>query len=483
MKVYAPEDAPASLPSKAFRSRDLPGHLLTIQVSPDDCTGCGVCVQVCPAAAKDGSGHKSIDMLPAAEHRERELAGWEQFSAIPPLDRSLLPHDSVKGSQVLEPLFEFSGAGAGCGETPYLKLLSQLFGDRAMIANATGCSSIFGGNLPTTPWSVNAAGRGPAWANSLFEDNAEFGLGIRVALDAHAEAATALLERLAPVVGEDLARSILDADQSDEPGIDAQRERIAELRRRLAERADDAGAGGRHLDTVADELVQRSLWIVGGDGWAYDIGSGGLDHVLASGRNVNVLVLDTEVYSNTGGQASKATPRGASAKFAASGKPGAKKDLGLVATSYGNVYVAQVALGGSDVQTVKALLEADAWPGPSLVIAYCSCAAAHGFDESQSMAHEKLAVRSGHWPLFRFHPGEDAHEHPFTLDSHEPAVPLREFAMGENRFAALARQDEHRSDELLAAAQVDVDERWRLYQQLAAVERTMPHPTDEADGD
>ena len=488
MKVYTPGATPGSsgsaavLPSKPFRSRDLPGHLLTVQVAPDDCTGCGVCVQVCPAAAKDGSGHKSIDMLPAAEHRDRERANWEAFASIPPLDRSLLPHDSVKASQLLEPLFEFSGACAGCGETPYLKLLTQLFGDRAMIANATGCSSIFGGNLPTTPWSTNSAGRGPAWANSLFEDNAEFGLGMRVALDAHADAARTLLRRLAPVVGADLVASILDADQSDEGGIDEQRRRVAELRQRLAERAGDAGAEGGHLDTIADELLRRSLWIVGGDGWAYDIGSGGLDHVLASGRNVNILVLDTEVYSNTGGQASKATPRGASAKFAASGKRAAKKDLGLVAMSYGDVYVAQIALGGNEVQTVKALLEADAWPGPSLVIAYCSCVPAHGFEESQSMAHQKSAVRSGHWPLYRFHPGRQAHEHPFSLDSHDPAMPLREFAMAENRYAALARQDPHRSEELLATAQEDVDERWRLYQQLAGVERTMHQPaTGEPD--
>ena len=479
MKVYPPDAAaggPEGFPSKSFRSRDLPGHQLTIQVSPDDCTGCGICVEVCPAAAKDGSGHKSIDMRPVAEHRPRELANWEFFTAIPPLDRSLLPHDSVKGSQVLEPLFEFSGACAGCGETPYLKLLTQLFGDRVVIANATGCSSIFGGNLPTTPWSTNAAGRGPAWANSLFEDNAEFGLGLRAGLDAHNEAAQDLLRRLVPVVGGDLAMSILEADQTDEAGIDAQRSRIVELRRRLAAAGDDAGAEGRHLETMAEQLVKRSLWIVGGDGWAYDIGSGGLDHVLASGRNVNILVLDTEVYSNTGGQASKATPRAAAAKFAASGKAGAKKDLGLVAMSYGDVYVAQISLGGSDVQTVKALLEADAWPGPALVIAYCSCVAAHGFEESQTIAHQKTAVRSGHWPLYRFHPGRGDHEHPFSLDSHEPAIPLREFAMAENRFAALARQDPARSEELLTTAQADVTERWRLYEQLAGVERTMLQP-------
>ena len=371
MKVFTPEalaGAPEGFLSKPFRSKDLVGHLMTIQVAPDDCTGCGVCVDVCPAKSKTEVKHKSINMGPADVHRERERAHWDFFKAIPELDRSLLPHDSVKGAQVLQPLFEFSGACAGCGETPYLKLVSQLFGDRMLVANATGCSSIYGGNLPTTPWATNGEGRGPAWANSLFEDNAEFGLGIRMGLEAEERAARALLGSLAGAVGTELAASVLEADQGQEEGVFAQRQRVA----RLKEELDRLAAGdnrvtavaARHLAVLADALVRKGVWIIGGDGWAYDIGFGGLDHVLSSGRDINILVLDTEVYSNTGGQASKATQRGAMAKFAAAGKGTAKKDLGAVARAYGNVYVAQISMGANDLQATKALHRGRGLPGP-----------------------------------------------------------------------------------------------------------------------
>lgn len=404
MKVFPPEalvGAPEGFLSKSFRSKDLAGHLLTIQVDPDDCTGCGVCVDVCPAKSKTEVKHKSINLEPAPVHRDQEREHWDFFRSIPDLDRSLLPHDSVKGAQVLQPLFEFSGACDGCGETPYVKLVSQLFGDRMLVANATGCSSIYGGNLPTTPWATNAEGRGPAWSNSLFEDNAEFGLGIRLGLEAQERRARALLVSLAGAVGADLAASVLEADhagQDQEEAVFAQRRRVSALDeqlRRLAAADDDLVASqARQLLPLTGALVRKSVWIIGGDGWAYDIGYGGLDHVLASGRNVNVLVLDTEVYSNTGGQASKATQRGAMAKFAAAGKESAKKDLGAVARAYGNVYVAQISMGANDLQATKALSEAEAYPGPSLVIAYSTCIA-HGIDMSKSMSHQKDAVQSG----------------------------------------------------------------------------------------
>jgi len=474
MAVYPPEalaGAPPGFRTKPFRSRELPGHQLTIQVAPDDCTGCGVCVEVCPARSKTEAKHKSIDMTPALAHRDPERASLEFFLGLPAADLTALPPGTVKGSQAREPLFEFSGACAGCGETPYLKLLSQLFGDRMLVANATGCSSIYGGNLPTTPWSTDRAGRGPAWANSLFEDNAEFGFGMLLAQERQIAEARGLLERLSDAVGGALAREILDASQTGDAAIVAQRERVAELARRLAKLP---GEPARRLLGLAGELVRRSLWIVGGDGWAYDIGAGGLDHVLASGRNVNVLVLDTQVYSNTGGQASKATPRGAVAKFTAGGKSIPRKDLGMSASAYGNVYVAQVALGADDSQTVKAFLEADAWAGPSLVIAYSTCIA-HGIDMTKSMTQQRNAVRSGFWPLWRFHPGLDPHEHPFQLDSRAPSIPLRDFALQEARFAMLERTDPERARHLLALAQSDADERWRLYEQLARVERTLPH--------
>ncbi|MBP1705937.1 MAG: nifJ, partial [Chloroflexi bacterium] len=398
MKVYpaaALAGAPERFLSKDFKAREVAEHLLTIQVAPDDCTGCGVCVEVCPAKSKTEARHKAINMEPVADHRDVERVRWDFFKTIAPLDRSILPHDTVKGSQVLEPLFEFSGACGGCGETPYLKLASQLFGDRMIVGNATGCSSIYGANLPTTPWTVNAEGRGPAWNNSLFEDNAEFGLGMRLALDAQADHARVLLTRLAPVVSDDLVRELLDSQQRTEVEISAQRERVSRLRAALQHVDGEHGADARQLLAVAGDLVRKSVWAIGGDGWAYDIGFGGLDQVLSSGRDVNILVLDTEVYSNTGGQASKATPRGAVAKFAAAGKGTTKKDLGAIARSYGNVYVAQIAIGANDAQAVKAMLEADAWPGPSLIIAYSTCIA-HGIDMSQSMTHQKDAVRSGY---------------------------------------------------------------------------------------
>jgi pyruvate-ferredoxin/flavodoxin oxidoreductase len=482
MKAFPPElktRAPERFRAKEFRSRDNAGLLLSIQVSPDDCTGCRLCAEVCPVTSKDNPSHKALDMEPVEPHRSREQAAWEFFLTIPEIDRSLVAHDTVKGSQLLQPLFEFSGACAGCGETPYLKLLSQLFGDRLLVANATGCSSIFGGNLPTTPWTANAEGRGPAWSNSLFEDNAEFGFGLRVALDREEQAARRLLESLAGEVGTDLTDAILSsrqAAQKDELGITAQRERVAVLASRLRELvAGPRGDEVARLLALLDALTRKSVWLVGGDGWAYDIGFGGLDHVLASGRDVNVMVLDTEAYSNTGGQASKATPRGAVARFSASGKQRAKKDLGLLAMAYGDVYVAQVALGANEVQTVKALAEAEAWRGPSLVLAYASCVVAHGIDMSESMSHQKDAVRSGHWPLYRYHPGVTAHERPFRLDSHDPSIPLAEFALTEDRYAVLARRDPGRARHLLALAQADVDERLRLYRQLAGIERTMPH--------
>jgi pyruvate-ferredoxin/flavodoxin oxidoreductase len=477
MAVYTPEalgDAPDDFPSKPFRSRDVPGHRLTIQVAPDDCTGCGVCVDVCPAKSKEEARHKAINMEPAEAHRERERQRFDFFLELPELDRSLYEPRTVKEVQTRVPLFEFSGACAGCGETPYLKLLSQLFGDRMIVANATGCSSIYGANLPTTPWATDRAGRGPAWANSLFEDNAEFGFGMLLAHERQVAEARRLLEALAPQAGEDLARDLLGAEQGDDSQIAAQRERVEALRERLAALGGEAAAAARRLASLADELVRRSLWIVGGDGWAYDIGSAGLDHVLASGRNVNVIVLDTQVYSNTGGQASKATPRGAVAKFAAAGKPTARKDLGMIASAYGHVYVAQVALGADDAQTLKSLREADAWEGPSLVIAYSTCIA-HGIDMSRSMQHQRDAVRSGFWPLYRYHPGLDPHGHPFQLDSRRPAMPLRDFALEEARFAILDRTQPEQSARLLALAQSDAEERWRLYEQLAGVERTLPH--------
>ena len=432
--------------------------------------------------------HKAIDMMPVEEYGEVERARYEVFDRLVGVPPGTLDPASTKGSQSRQPLFEFSGACAGCGETPYLKLMTQLFGDRAIVANATGCSSIFGGNLPTTPWSTNAEGRGPAWANSLFEDNAEFGLGLRIGLDRQSAMARNLLGELTPFVGLELASAILSVDPTvpiDDATIAAQRARVAELDKLLvalgrATNCDptmnDAARLARRLAPLTGALVRKNVWIIGGDGWAYDIGSSGLDHVLGSGRDVNIVVLDTEVYSNTGGQASKSTPRGAVAKFAAAGKRTAKKDLGAEARRYGDVYVAQIAMGANDIQAVKAFAEAEAWPGPSLIIAYSTCIA-HGIDMATSMTHQKTAVKSGYWPLYRYHPSAEAGTIPFQLDSADPTVPLSEFVATEGRYAMLARSHPEEAARLIDLAQSDVDERWRYYRQLAGIERSMPHET------
>ena len=460
--------APNGYQSKTWKDKELPGHTLTIQVAPDDCTGCGVCVDVCPAKSKEAVRHKAINMERKEGHLARERESFNFFLDIPEFDRTKAKIDVVKGCQILEPLFEFSGACAGCGETPYLKLMSQLFGDRAIVANATGCSSIYGGNLPTTPWTTDKHGRGPAWCNSLFEDNAEFGLGIRLAVDQQREYAGVLLKELAAQVGEGLVSELLASNETDEATIAGQRERVARLKQRLGEINEPKA---RELASVADALVRRSVWIVGGDGWAYDIGFGGLDHVLTTNRDVNILVLDTGVYSNTGGQASKATPRAASAKFAANGKAGRKKDLGMLAVSYGNVYVAQIALGANPNQTLRAMLDAESYRGPSLILAYSQCIA-HGINMTQGMTHQKTVVQTGLWPLFRYDP-RLAHggEHPFHLDSRKPTIRFAELAEQEGRFAMVARSDPQNAERLFALAQKDIDDQWHYYEQMAGVER------------
>jgi pyruvate-ferredoxin/flavodoxin oxidoreductase len=457
--------APPTFKSTEAHWRELPDQKYTLQVAVEDCTGCQLCVEVCPAKDKSQVGRKAINMQPQVPLREQEKENWNFFLNLPEVDRhDGLKFNNVKNVQLLQPLFEFSGACAGCGETPYLKLLSQLFGDRAIIANATGCSSIYGGNLPTTPWTHNRAGRGPAWSNSLFEDNAEFGLGMRLTLDKQAQYAGELVGRLRHVIGPDLADALLYADQSGEAAIEAQRQRVAELKNRLA---DGEGPVARDLLSLADMLVKKSVWIVGGDGWAYDIGYGGLDHVLASGRNVNVLVLDTEVYSNTGGQASKATALGAVAKFAAGGKATPKKDLGLMAMSYGHVYVAQVAMGANDGHTVKAFLEAEAYDGPSLIIAYSHCIA-HGIDMAKGMNQQRLAVDSGHWLLYRYNPVLRAEgQNPLQLDCKAPKIPLRDYIYSENRYRMLTQSNPEAAAQLLAEAQAVVQARWEKYRQMA----------------
>jgi pyruvate-ferredoxin/flavodoxin oxidoreductase len=458
--------APPSFKSAKPRWREFEALQYTLQVAPEDCTGCRLCVEVCPAKSKSEAKHKAINMHPQAPLREAERSNWEFFLSLPEFDRNRLGHGQVKDVQLLQPLFEFSGACAGCGETPYIKLLTQLFGDRALIANATGCSSIYGGNLPTTPYAVNAAGRGPTWSNSLFEDNAEFGLGMRLALDRQADYARGLVRRFAGVLGDQLTQGLLSAEQSDEKEIAAQRERIEELKRKLASQ-DSLEA--RDLLAVADSLARKSVWIVGGDGWAYDIGFGGLDHVLGSGKDVNVLVLDTEVYSNTGGQMSKATPRGAVAKFATSGKTTGKKDLAMEAISYGYVYVARVAMGGNDTHTIKAFREAEAYHGPSLILAYSHCIA-HGYDMAYGLNQQKLAVQAGYWPLLRYNPDlRKEGKNPFQLDSKEPKLPLKQYAYQEARYTMLARSKPDAARELLRQAQDDVDRQWWVYQYRAAM--------------
>jgi pyruvate-ferredoxin/flavodoxin oxidoreductase len=467
-KIFEPADLagkPETFASTKFRSAEMPGLFYSLQVAPEDCTGCSLCVQVCPAKDKTNPRHKAIDMVPQPPRLVAERANWDFFMKLPDFDRTKLDTSTVKGSQFLPPLFEFSGACAGCGETPYVKLLTQLFGDRMVVANATGCSSIYGGNLPTTPYCANSEGRGPTWANSLFEDNAEFGLGLHLAVEQRARSAREMLQRLAARVGPDLVNQLLHADQTTDAGIAAQRARVIALRSVLK---GATGADAARLEALADDLVRKSTWILGGDGWAYDIGYGGLDHVLASGANVKVLVLDTEVYSNTGGQASKATPMGAVAKFAAGGKGIAKKDLALIAMQYGHVYVARVAFGARDNQTVNAFREAEAYQGPALIIAYSHCIA-HGFPLEHGLEQQKLAVDSGYWPLFRYDPRlVEKGEVGLKLDSPAPKIDLEKFTANETRFGILKNVAPARAQELATLAQAHVRRHYALYQHLAS---------------
>jgi len=469
-KVYSPDllaGAPATFKSAPARWREFKDQVYTLQVAPEDCTGCRLCVEVCPAKNKQETRLKAINMAPQPPLREPERVNWDFFLSLPDMDRQPLSLTQVKDIQLFEPTFEFSSACAGCGETPYLILMSRLFGDRSLVANATGCSSIYGGNLPTTPWSVNREGRGPAWSNSLFEDNAEFGLGMRLALDYQRQYAEQLLRRLSGTIGEQQVEALLSADQSTEAGLAAQRERVKQLKERLQGLKTPEA---RNLLALADVLVKKSVWIIGGDGWAYDIGYGGLDHVLASGKNVNLLVLDTEVYSNTGGQMSKATPRGAVAKFAAGGKQQVKKDLAMLAMTYGNVYVARVAMGAGDMQTVKAFLEAEAYDGPSLIVAYSHCIA-HGYDMAHGLDQQKAAVQSGYWPLFRYNPElAKTGKNPLQLDSKAPSIPLEKYAYNETRYTMLVKSDPEAAKKLLVLAQEDVKQRWRLYEHWAAMQ-------------
>lgn len=469
MKVFDPahlSKAPSAFKSTDVRGTQWAGWKFTLQTAPEDCTGCALCVHFCPAKNKKEPRLKAINMAPQMPLRESERANYEFFLDLPEVDRREIKVNTVKGSQFLQPLFEYSGACGGCGETPYVKLMSQLFGDRAVVANATGCSSIYGGNLPTTPWAVNREGRGPAWNNSLFEDNAEFGLGYRLTLDQHRHFAMELVKKLAGEIGDDLARGLVDSPQKTEEEIHNQRERVKVL---LSKLAGIKRPEARLLEGVAEALIRHSVWIIGGDGWAYDIGYGGLDHVLASGRDANVLVLDTEVYSNTGGQMSKSTPLGAVAKFAAGGKPRPKKDLGMMAMAYGDVYVAQVAMGANDAQCVKAFVEAEAWEGPSIIIAYCHCIA-HGIDMARATDNQKRAVDAGHWMLYRYNPALIAEgKNPLILDSRKPSIPMSEYTYAETRFKMLTKSDPEAAKRLLAEAQRLALRRWNHYEQLAAM--------------
>jgi pyruvate-ferredoxin/flavodoxin oxidoreductase len=458
------ENAPETFKHTAVRDREWEGMQYTIQVAPEDCTGCAICVDVCPAKNKSALGRKAINMEPQPPLREQEAVNWDFFLDIPEMDRTNIKINSIRQQQVQQPLFEFSGACSGCGETPYIKLVTQLFGDRTIVANATGCSSIYGGNLPTTPWTKNAEGRGPAWSNSLFEDNAEFGLGMRVSLDKQRDFAVEMLQALASEVGQELVTAILDNPQKSEADIYEQRENVAILKERLAGLSRPEA---RRLLALADMLVRKTVWIIGGDGWAYDIDYGGLDHVLASGNNVNVLVMDTEVYSNTGGQASKATPRGAVAKFAAGGKRMGKKDLGLIAMTYGNIYVARVAMGARDEQTLRAFIEAEAYEGPSLIIAYSHCIA-HGINMATAMQNQKAAVESGQWLLYRFNPDRALQgENPLQLDSRAPKIPVKDYLAMESRFSMLNMIDPERAKMLQEESQRDVENRWAYYEFMA----------------
>ncbi len=469
------DGAPETFKHLDSKFKEFPGMAYTIQVSPEDCTGCTLCVDVCPAKDKTQVGRKALNMAPQPPLRESESKNWDYFMEIPDIDRKLVNPSTIKNSQLLRPLFEFSGACAGCGETPYVKLVSQLFGDRAIVANATGCSSIYGGNLPTTPWAVDNNGRGPAWSNSLFEDNAEFGLGMRLTIDKQNEYARELMMGFENELSAELVSAILHADQSTEAGIEDQRLRVTELKKKLNGSKDSRA---KDLISVADSLVRKSVWIMGGDGWAYDIGYGGLDHVLASGRNVNILVLDTEVYSNTGGQASKSTPRAAVAKFATAGKGLPKKDLGLIAMAYGYVYVARVAMGFNDQQTLKAMLEAESYDGPSLIIAYSHCIA-HGYDMARGLEQQKLAVQSGSWPVYRYDPRlAEQGKNPLIIEQKEPSIPVSQFAYNETRYKMLTQMDEERAEKLMKEAQHDARSRWTLYEQMAAI-----HYDANKDGD
>ena len=479
-------DAPPTFKHVAAKSKDFPaGTRVSYQVAAEDCTGCGDCVEACPIHDKSNVSRRAVNMAPIAPLRDQERDNLAYFLRLPEFDRSAIKHGTIPSAMLLDPLFEFSGACAGCGETPYIRLATQLFGDRMLIANATGCSSIYGGNLPSTPYTVNGAGRGPAWSNSLFEDNAEFGLGMRLAADQLMGYAQQLVRELAGEIGGDLAAALVDADQREEAGLVEQRGRVAVLLQKLAASSHPRA---KELVSVAEWLIRRSVWIIGGDGWAYDIGFGGLDHVLASGQDVNILVLDTEVYSNTGGQTSKATPRGAVAKFSAGGKPTAKKDLARIAMNYEHVYVAHVAYGAKDVQTLRAFLDAESWHGPSLIIAYSPCIA-HGVDLANNHRQQQLAVDSGHWPLLRYDPRQaEAGKNPLHLDSKPPSIPYREFAMSETRFAMLARANPEAARRLLDAAQAEVSERYHRYEQIAELAWAFDDPwaepmADDAHGD
>ena len=486
MNVYSLDHlkgAPEGFKSVPWRGKEgapYHGWAYTLQVAPDDCTGCGICVDICPTRSKEMVKRKAINLEPKLDHLETERRNYDFFLSLPEARPPFETIDLLKGSQLRQPLFEYSGACSGCGETPYLNLLSQLYGDHLLIANATGCSSIYGGNLPTTPYAQNSEGQGPAWSNSLFEDNAEFGLGMRLALDAQRDLAQTLVRELREKIGDAFATSLLEAPQDNDEQIREQRERVNRLKAILSK---ERAAKAAQLLAVADNLIARSVWIVGGDGWAYDIGYGGLDHVLASGRNVNILVLDTEVYSNTGGQASKATPRGAVAKFAAAGKSIGKKDLGMIAMAYGNVYVAQVAMGANPMQTVRTFREAASWPGPSLIVAYSHCIA-HGIEMSTGMSHQRDAVKSGYLTLYHYDPRLGMHgaDQPLKLDSRKPTVPLEQFTMKEGRFAMLAHADPARAKMLARMAQSAADARWQLYEQVAGVHRKVTEEYEQ-DGD
>ncbi len=469
VKVYDKEllkTAPPTFKYTDAKGKEFPQNsAYTLQVAVEDCTGCELCYEVCPVKNKKETKLKALNMAPQIPLREQERVNYDFFLNLPEFDRTKANVTTVKGCQLLEPLFEYSGACSGCGETPYVKLVSQLFGDRAVVANATGCSSIYGGNLPTTPWAVNKEGRGPAWSNSLFEDNAEFGFGMRLAIDKHNQFARELLVSLQDKLGKDFVDSVINAEQKDETGIYEQRQRVAGLKKRLEQMNTSES---KKLLEIADYLVKKSVWIIGGDGWAYDIGYGGLDHVLASGKNVNILVLDTEVYSNTGGQMSKATGMGAVAKFAAAGKPTAKKDLAMMAMSYGNVYVAKVAMGANDAQTVRAFLEAEAYDGPSLIIAYSHCIA-HGINMSKGLDAQKLAVDSGYWPLFRYNPLNLLEgKNPLKLDSKAPKIRLQDYIYTETRYKMLTKSHPQQAKELLIRAQEEVSKKWKFYEELAS---------------